>query len=262
MPDEPVTCLVAQDHFVHQSLGRRDRRSAQAPRHQRGFCGDRLGHRRRAPGPENAARPRRLAHVPHLVCRRGLDKSDHTSRFAPMATTRGSAGRTVRRSRRRSPPGSTRSHLEEEQPIMHRLNKAALDNVVYAPPGFLLSYQAWRKNVTGVAPRAAAVLLGRQQNRINLLASRHADLRRPPHRRDHPGDGGGGAVRVQPALHRPRRSRRRDRRRPGDAGRRGAHPGRASASTGRSWSASASGSGRSCTAISASRSSPTCRSPP
>ena len=31
-----------------------------------------------------------------------------------------------------------------------RLNKAALDNVVYAPTGFFLTYQAWRKNVSGV----------------------------------------------------------------------------------------------------------------
>ena len=31
-----------------------------------------------------------------------------------------------------------------------RLNKAALDNVVYAPTGFFLGYQAWRKNVTGI----------------------------------------------------------------------------------------------------------------
>jgi len=40
--------------------------------------------------------------------------------------------------------------LDEEKAAMKRLNKAALDNVVYAPTGFFLSYQAWRKNVTGV----------------------------------------------------------------------------------------------------------------
>jgi peptide/nickel transport system substrate-binding protein len=40
--------------------------------------------------------------------------------------------------------------LDEEQPIMHRLNKAALDNVVHVPLGFWLSHQAWRKNVTGI----------------------------------------------------------------------------------------------------------------
>jgi peptide/nickel transport system substrate-binding protein len=39
---------------------------------------------------------------------------------------------------------------DEEKAAIGRLNKAAVDNVVYAPTGFFLSYQAWRKNVTGV----------------------------------------------------------------------------------------------------------------
>jgi peptide/nickel transport system substrate-binding protein len=41
-------------------------------------------------------------------------------------------------------------NLDEEKAAISRLNKAALDNVVYAPTGFFLGYQAWRKNVTGV----------------------------------------------------------------------------------------------------------------
>ena len=40
--------------------------------------------------------------------------------------------------------------LDEEKAAIRRLNKAALDNVVYAPTGFFLQYQAWRKNVSGV----------------------------------------------------------------------------------------------------------------
>jgi peptide/nickel transport system substrate-binding protein len=40
--------------------------------------------------------------------------------------------------------------LDEEKAAIGRLNKAALDGVVYAPTGFFLSYQAWRKNVNGV----------------------------------------------------------------------------------------------------------------
>ncbi len=40
--------------------------------------------------------------------------------------------------------------LDEEKAIVGRLNKAALDNAVYAPTGFFLGYQAWRKNITGV----------------------------------------------------------------------------------------------------------------
>src|SRR5712692_1795525 len=40
--------------------------------------------------------------------------------------------------------------LDEEKAAIGRLNKAALDSVVYAPTGFFLGYQAWRKNVSGV----------------------------------------------------------------------------------------------------------------
>jgi peptide/nickel transport system substrate-binding protein len=41
--------------------------------------------------------------------------------------------------------------LEEEKASMRRFNKAALDQVLYAPLGFYLQYQAWRRNVTGIA---------------------------------------------------------------------------------------------------------------
>jgi peptide/nickel transport system substrate-binding protein len=41
--------------------------------------------------------------------------------------------------------------LEGEKAIARRLNKAALDNAIYAPLGFFLRHQAWRKNVTGLA---------------------------------------------------------------------------------------------------------------
>jgi peptide/nickel transport system substrate-binding protein len=42
-------------------------------------------------------------------------------------------------------------NLAEEKAAVGRLNKAALDNVVYAPTGFFLGYQAWRKNISGIA---------------------------------------------------------------------------------------------------------------
>ncbi|WP_456617704.1 MULTISPECIES: ABC transporter substrate-binding protein [unclassified Bradyrhizobium] len=41
-------------------------------------------------------------------------------------------------------------NLDEEKAAIGRLNKAAMDDVVYAPTGFFLSYTAWRKNVSGV----------------------------------------------------------------------------------------------------------------
>ena len=41
--------------------------------------------------------------------------------------------------------------LAEEKAVVGRLNRAALEDVVYAPTGFFLSYTAWRKNVSGIA---------------------------------------------------------------------------------------------------------------
>lgn len=42
------------------------------------------------------------------------------------------------------------SSLDDEKAAIARLNKAALEDVVFAPTGFFLTYQAWRKNVSGV----------------------------------------------------------------------------------------------------------------
>ena len=42
-------------------------------------------------------------------------------------------------------------NLDEEKAAIARLNTAAINDVVYAPTGFFLSYTAWRKNVSGVA---------------------------------------------------------------------------------------------------------------
>jgi peptide/nickel transport system substrate-binding protein len=41
--------------------------------------------------------------------------------------------------------------LDEEKTAVNRLNRAALEDVIYAPTGFFLSYTAWRKNISGVA---------------------------------------------------------------------------------------------------------------
>ena len=40
--------------------------------------------------------------------------------------------------------------LDEEKAAIARLNKAAMEDVIYAPTGFFLSYTAWRKNVAGI----------------------------------------------------------------------------------------------------------------
>jgi peptide/nickel transport system substrate-binding protein len=39
---------------------------------------------------------------------------------------------------------------DEEKAIARRLNKAALDHVLYAPLGVCLRHYAWRQNVTGI----------------------------------------------------------------------------------------------------------------
>ena len=41
-------------------------------------------------------------------------------------------------------------NIDEEKAAIARLNRAAVENVVYAPTGFFLQYQAWRSNVSGI----------------------------------------------------------------------------------------------------------------
>src|SRR5215472_14732551 len=65
---------------------------------------------------------------------------------APTARRRGSAGQPARRSKPRSTPGTN----DEEKAAIARLNKAAFEDVIYAPTGFFLAYQAWRKSVGGI----------------------------------------------------------------------------------------------------------------
>jgi peptide/nickel transport system substrate-binding protein len=40
--------------------------------------------------------------------------------------------------------------LDEEKAAIRRLNNAAMESVVFAPTGFFLMYQAWRRNVAGI----------------------------------------------------------------------------------------------------------------
>jgi peptide/nickel transport system substrate-binding protein len=39
---------------------------------------------------------------------------------------------------------------ETEKAVISKVNRTALENVVYAPTGFFLQYQAWRRNVSGI----------------------------------------------------------------------------------------------------------------
>jgi peptide/nickel transport system substrate-binding protein len=40
--------------------------------------------------------------------------------------------------------------LDEEKMIVRRLNRLALDYVLYAPLGVMLRQYAWRRNVSGI----------------------------------------------------------------------------------------------------------------
>jgi peptide/nickel transport system substrate-binding protein len=42
------------------------------------------------------------------------------------------------------------ANLDEEKAAISRLNRAACEDVVYAPTGFFLTHQAWRSNVSGI----------------------------------------------------------------------------------------------------------------
>ena len=46
--------------------------------------------------------------------------------------------------------GSPTSSQVSPKAAARRLNKAALDQVIYAPLGFFVMHQAWRRNVTGI----------------------------------------------------------------------------------------------------------------
>jgi peptide/nickel transport system substrate-binding protein len=50
--------------------------------------------------------------------------------------------------------------LEEEKTIAHRLNRLAVDHVVYVPLGVLLLHHAWRKNISGIVPAPLPLFWG------------------------------------------------------------------------------------------------------
>jgi len=50
--------------------------------------------------------------------------------------------------------------LDEEKTIARRLNRLAVDYVVYAPLGVLLRHYAWRKNISGIVPAALPLFWG------------------------------------------------------------------------------------------------------
>ena len=151
--------------------------------------------------------------------------------------------------------------LAEEKAAIARLNKAAMEHVVYVPTGFLLRLPGLAQQRQRRRQGPAAVLLGRGEGLAASIGgacsptSSGASWRRSRSWRSSRCSCSACSTsrratrpRSSPATRRRRRTSRRS--------------AASSASTGRSWSASANGPGASCTATSARRSSPTCRSPP
>ena len=136
---QPVTCLVAQDQPITKAQGDVTADLLKRLGMNVDFAAidwGTVGARRAA---EDAAGTGRLADVPHLACRGRLHQSGvATSGSAPTATRPGSAGRTCPRSKREVAAWYDAKTLDEEKAAIRRLNKAALDNVVYAPTGFFL----------------------------------------------------------------------------------------------------------------------------
>src|SRR5215472_16847013 len=129
----------------HQGTGRYYGRPAQASWHERGFRRHRLGHSRRPPPCQGGWQ---MFHTWHsgadcinpavaIGVRASGDKAWFGWPDVPAVEAEVAAWYEAKT-------------LDEEKAAIRRLNKAALDGVVYAPTGFFLMYQAWRKNVSGI----------------------------------------------------------------------------------------------------------------
>ena len=134
-----------------QGHGRGDGRPAQEDRHDGRFRRHRLGHRRSAPRLQVAARDRAAGAcstpgmpAPTAPIRRA------TSPCAAPARRPGSAGPTAPEVEKEVAAWFSAKDLAEEKAVIGRLNKAAMEHVVYVPTGFYYGYQAWRSNVSGI----------------------------------------------------------------------------------------------------------------
>src|SRR5262249_10278254 len=91
-------------------------------------------------------------------------------------------------------------NLDEEKAAIARLNKAAFEDVVYAPTGFFLAYQAWRKNIGGIVEGPLPFLGGEHKGGVSsspppapppprmACQTFRSAIRRPPRRTAAPDD--------------------------------------------------------------------------
>ena len=135
----------------HQGAGRCHRRPAEATRHERRFRRHRLGQR----SARAARRKRRPARAAGRCSTPGMPAP--TASIPPSYTAIRANGDkawfgwpTSAEVEAEIAAWYEAANLDEEKAAISRLNKAACEDVVYAPTGFFLSYQAWRKNVSGI----------------------------------------------------------------------------------------------------------------
>ena len=104
---------------------------------------------------KNAAGPGRLEHVPHLACRRRLRQSGGLHRD-PRQRRQGLVrlARRARRSRPRSTAWFEAKTSTRRRRRSRRLNKAAIENVVYVPTGFFLRLSGLAQQRLAASSRA------------------------------------------------------------------------------------------------------------
>ena len=177
--DQPVTCVVAQDQPITKAQGDVTAELLKRHRHERRFRRDRLGHDRPAPRAEVAARPRRLGmfHSWHA----GADCINPAVYIAIRANGDGAwfGWPNVPAVEKEVTAWFDAKNLDEEKAATRRLNKAALDNVVYAPTGFFLDLSGVAQERLRHRQRPAAVLLGRGEEGLRSFLTREAGERGP-----------------------------------------------------------------------------------
>jgi peptide/nickel transport system substrate-binding protein len=135
---EPVICVVAQDMSATKAMGDVTAELLKSIGMNVDFVATDWGTVGARRAPEVAAGAGRLEHVPHLACRRRLHQPGLLHRD-PRQWRQGLVRLAQRAGGRdsRSPTGSTPRTLGRGEGRDGPLNKAAIENVVYAPTGLL-----------------------------------------------------------------------------------------------------------------------------
>ncbi len=147
---EPVTCLVAQDQPITKSMGDVTADLLKRLGMNVDFVATdwgTVGQRRAMKNPPNQG-GWSMFHTWHA----GADAINPASYNAVRANGDGAwfGWPNVPEVEAEVPKWYAAPTLDAEREVIARLNRAAVENVVYAPTGFFLSYQAWRRNISGI----------------------------------------------------------------------------------------------------------------